>query len=75
MSSQLSGGTADTIISVVAVLLGIDLTAVRLYEVPGLCQVMLNANDLTDAQIRLLPDIAHIAKSAVCWRISALAPL
>ena len=65
MSSQLSGGTADTIISVVAVLLGIDLTAVRLYEVPGLCQVMLNANDLTDAQIRLLPDIAHIAKGAL----------
>ena len=50
---------------VVAVLLGIDLTAVRLYEVPGLCQVMLNANDLTDAQIRLLPDIAHIAKGAL----------
>lgn len=65
MSSQLSGGTADTIISVVAVLLGIDMHTVRLYELPGMCQIMLDAGGLTEDQIRLLPDIAWIAKGAL----------
>lgn len=64
VSAQISGGTADTIIGVVAALLGIDMTHIRIHELPGICNVMLDDDALTDTQRALISDIQQLAKGA-----------